>query len=152
MESIILEYVKGIFKSSQPSNFEASLNAINQRVSPEMNESLTAKFRAEEVWQALKQMHPMKAPGPNGMSSIFFQQYWDIVSPDVINCVLNSLNSGVMHCGINEIYICLIPKVKSPQKITEYRPISLCNVIYKIISKVQDNRLKCKLAEIIDES
>lgn len=70
----------------------------------------------------------------------------------MINCVLNTLNSGVMHCGINEIYICLIPKVKSPQKITEYRPISLCNVIYKITSKVQDNRLKCKLAEIIDES
>lgn len=75
MESIILEYVKGTFKSGQPSNFEASLNAINQRVSPEMNESLTAKFRAEEVWQALKQMHPMKAPGPDGMSPIFFQQY-----------------------------------------------------------------------------
>lgn len=152
VESIILEYFKGIFKSGQPSNFEASLNAINQKVSPEMNESLTAEFRVEEVWRALKQMHPTKALGPDGMSPIFFQQYWDIVSPDVINCALNTLNSSVMPCGINEIYISLIPKVKSPQKITKYRPINLYNVIYKIISKVQANRLKCKLAEIIDES
>ena len=71
---------------------------------------------------------------------------------EVINCVLKSLNSGVMPSGVNEMYICLIPKVKSPQKITEYRPISLCNVIYKIISKALANRLKSKLTEIIDES
>ena len=55
---------------------------------------------------------------------------------EVINCVLNSLNSGVMPGDVNETYICLIPKVKSSQKITEYRPINLCNVIYKIISKL----------------
>ena len=79
-------------------------------------------------------MHHTKAPGPDGMSPIFFQHYWDIVGSEVINCVLNSLNSGVMPYGINETYICLILKVKSPQKITEYRPISLFNVIYKIIS------------------
>ena len=97
-------------------------------------------------------MHPTNAPRPDGMSPIFFQHYWDIVGFEMINCVLNSLNSGVMPSGINETYICLIPKVKSPQKITEYRPISLCNVIYKIISKVLANRLKSKLAEIIDES
>ena len=65
---------------------------------------------------------------------------------------LDSLNTGVLPYGINDTYICFIPKVKSPQKITEYRPISLCNVIYKLISKVLANRLKNILAEIIDES
>ena len=64
----------------------------------------------------------------------------------MIDCVLNILNIGVMPYGINETYICLIPKI------TEYRPISLCNIIYKIISKVLANRLKRILAEIIDES
>ena len=97
-------------------------------------------------------MHPTKAPGPDGMSPMFYQQYWEIVGPEVIKCVLDSLNTGVLPCGINDTYICLIPKVKSPQKITEYRPISLCNVIYKLISKVLANRLKNILAEIIDES
>ena len=107
-----------------------------------MNEKLLAVFKAEEVWQALQQMHPTKAPGPDGMSPIFYQHYWDIVGPDVVNCVLEVLNSGVLPCTLNETFICLIPKVSSPQKITEYRPISLCNVVYKIISKLLANRLK----------
>ena len=86
------------------------------------------------------------------MSPIFYQQYWEIVGPEVIKCVLDSLNSGVLPYGINDTYICLIPKVKSPQKITEYHPISLCNVIYKLISKVLANRLKNILAKIINKS
>ena len=70
---------------------------------------------------------------------------------DVTKCVLNALNSGVMPSGLNETFICLIPKVKSPQKITKFRPISLCNVIYKIIYKVLANRLKRILTIVIDE-
>ena len=66
--------------------------------------------------------------------------------------MLNTLNIGVMPPGLNETFICLIPKVKSPQKITEFRPISLCNVSYKIISKVLANRLKKILANVVNES
>ncbi|XP_065615736.1 uncharacterized protein LOC136061642 [Quercus suber] len=78
--------------------------------------------------------------------------YWDLVGANVIDCVLKILNTGVMPCGVNETNICLIPKTKAPCKITEYRSISLCNVIYKIVSKVLANRLKRILAEVIDES
>ena len=117
-----------------------------------MNGDLLAVFKAEEVQFALQQMHPTKALGPDGMSPIFYQKYWEIVGPDVIECVLTTLNSGVLPYGIYETYICLIPKVNSPQKITKFRPISLCNVVYKIISKVLANRLKGVLAEVIDES
>ena len=52
----------------------------------------------------------------------------------------------------NETYICLVLKTKNPQKITEYRPINLCHVLYKIISKVLANRLKKILPEVISES
>ena len=90
-------------------------------------------------------------PGPDGMSPIFFKHYWDIVGPEVVKCVLTSLNSGSMPSGLNETHICFIPKVKSPQKITEYRPISLCNIVYKLISKVLANRLKRVLVEVIDD-
>ena len=142
IEGIILEYFNAIFRADHPTNFEASLSAINTSVTTELNEELLTNFKAKEVWRALKQMHPTKAPSPNGMSPIFYQNYWDIVGSDVIKCVLNALNSGVMPSDLNETFICLIPKVKSPQKITEFRSISLCNVIYKIISKVLANRLK----------
>ena len=97
-------------------------------------------------------MHPTKSPGPDGISPIFFKNYWDIVGVEVINCVLNALNSGIMPWGINDTYICLIPKVKSPQKITKFRPTSLCNVIYKIMSKILANRLKRIPLAVIDDS
>ena len=43
-----------------------------------MNQALLKEFRTKEVWSALKQMHPTKAPDPDDMSPIFYQKYWDI--------------------------------------------------------------------------
>ena len=68
---------------------------------------------------------------------------------DVVFVVLDFLNNGNMLPEINHTNIVLIPKVKNPQKMSEFRPISLCNVIYKIISKVLANRLKQVLPDII---
>lgn len=65
IENIILDYFS--FSSDQPSNFEASLEAMDKKVTPKMNNELLKEFKAEEVWRALKKMHPTKSPGPNGM-------------------------------------------------------------------------------------
>ena len=149
VEGIILTYFKEIYSSNFPVDFKTSLGAVDKKVSNEMNEDLLMEFRAEEVWRALKQMHPTKSPGPDGMSPIFYQRYWDIVGPHVVNYVLNTLRTGIMPNGLNDTYICLIPKGNCPQMITEFRPISLCNVIYKLVSKVLANRLKRVLPEVI---
>ena len=61
---------------------------------------------------------------------------------DVVIAVLDFLNNGNMLPEINHTNIVLIPKVKNPEKMSNFRPISLCNVIYKIMSKVLANRLK----------
>ena len=89
-----------------------------------MNDSLLKEFQPDEVQFALHQMHPTKSPGPDNMPPIFFQKYWSIVGQDVINCVLNILNTGEMPLKLNDTYICLIPKTRNPQKITDFRPIS----------------------------
>ena len=149
MECIILTYFKEIYSSNFPVDFRTSLGAVDRKVSNEMNEDLLMEFRAEEVWRALKQMHPTKSPGPDGMSPIIYQRYWDIVGPHVVNYVLNTLRIGIMPNGLNDTYICLIPKGNCPQMITKFHPISLCNVIYKLVSKVLANRLKRVLPEVI---
>ena len=70
----------------------------------------------------------------------------------VTKMVLDFLNLGISPPNFNEIHIVLILKVKKPKKIIDYRPISLCNVVYKIASKAILNRLKQVLSFIISET
>lgn len=87
---------------------------MDKGVTPEMNNELLKEFKVDEVWKVLKQMHPTKSLGPNGMSPIFCKKYWDIVGSSVLICVLQALNTGIMLRGINDTYIYLIPKTKTP--------------------------------------
>ena len=91
-----------------------------------MNESLTHVFTKEEVATTLKQIHPTKAPGLDGMSAIFYQKYWNIVGSSVTNMVLNVLNNNLPISEINKTNISLIPKKNNPTNMIEFRPISLC--------------------------
>lgn len=74
-----------------------------------------------------------------------------MLEEDLIREVMSALNSGKIPEGWNETVIVLIPKNDDLKKVTEYRPISLCNVVYKIISKVLANRFKLILPEITGE-
>ena len=94
-------------------------------------------------------MAPLKAPGSDGMPPLFFQTFWSDIGLDVSEAVLSCLNSGTILKSINHTFLTLIPKVKNPEIVAQFRPISLCNVIYKILSKVIVNRLKPFLNSII---
>ena len=127
-------------------------DTIQSRVTLEMNLDLISEFTREEVELALKQIHPTKAPGPDDMSAIFFQKYWDVVGNDISSMILNVVNSNMSLAEINKTNITLIPKTKCPSRMSKFRPISLCNVIYKLVSKVFANRLKKILPRIISEN
>jgi hypothetical protein len=114
-----------------------------------MNTALTKEFTSEEVKAALENIGDLKAPRPDGMPAIFFKKYWDVVGEKLTREVLHILRGGPMPEGWNDTIISLIPKVDRPEKVTDLRPISLCNVIYKVVSKVLSNRLRQVLPEII---
>ena len=97
-------------------------------------------------------MGELKAPGADGMPVLFYKKFWSMVGEKVKEEVLAVLNGEDMPEGWNETVIVLIPKISSPEKLKDLRPISLCNVVYKIISKVLANRLKQVLPEIISPS
>ena len=117
-----------------------------------MNSTLLQRYNPEEVKQALFQMHPSKAPRLDGMSPFFFQKFWHIVGQDVTTAVLSILNSGHMLQKMNYTHIVLIPKNNVLKHISDYRPISLGNVISRIVSKVLANRLKLILSMVISDA
>ncbi|KAM6600830.1 hypothetical protein CsatA_020439 [Cannabis sativa] len=97
-------------------------------------------------------MHPDKSPGPDGMTPAFYQKHWSIVGADVVHFVRNFFESGNFPDSINNTHIVLIPKKKNPTQVSDMRPISLCNVLYKIASKVVANRMKNVLNNAISET
>ena len=142
IEGIVTGYFSLLFTISNPTEIEKVVETVQAVVSEPMNFLLGRDFQAIEVQQALKQMPPTKAPSPDGMPPLFYQKFWSPSGDCVTQAVLNFLNHGITPPDFNDTHIVLIPKVKNPHKITEYRPISLCNVIYKLASKTVANRLQ----------
>jgi len=146
---VFMEHFSRIFTSQGPSRVEACISKVSPKVSDEVNSRLLSPFSDEDVRAALFQMAPLKSPGPDGFSADFYQKNWDTVGGDVCKAVLEFLNGGRFDAGLNSTNIVLIPKVNSPSNPSDFWPISLCNVLYKIISKVLANRLKCFLPTIV---
>lgn len=107
-----------------------------------MNKELIRPFTKEEIKEALFQTCPTKAPGPDGLPAAFFQNHWESVGEGVTATCLHILNEKGNIAPLNHTFIALIPKAKTPRDVTEYRPISLCNVVYRVIAKTIANRLK----------
>ena len=116
-----------------------------------MNEKLETPFTADEVVEALSQMCPTKALGSDGLRAVFYQKHWHLVKQGVISTCLHILNKQGTIAPLNHTYIALIPKKEKPRKITDFRPISLCNVIYRIVAKAIANRLKHVMHKIISQ-
>ncbi|XP_058764138.1 uncharacterized protein LOC131637556 [Vicia villosa] len=150
-ERILKEYFSDIFKSSQPENIETICDIVRGKLKADQVDYCATRFTAEEVELALSQMHPLKAPGPDGLPSLFFQKYWHVVGEDVKHLVLGVLNDSQGVEDINRTFIALIPKVKNPASPKEFRPISLCNVVMKLVTKTIANRVKQVLPDIVDE-
>lgn len=94
-------------------------------------------------------MGPYKAPGPDGFQAAFFQRYWSIVGRDMTETVLSILNGQGTPEALNHTFLTLTPKVEHRHYIMQFRPIGLCNVIYKVITKVTVERLKEILPRVI---
>jgi hypothetical protein len=113
---------------------------------------LSAEFVAEEIDQALAQMHPQKSLGPGGFCVGIFQHHWGNIGEKVRCTILEFLNGGMFDPAINETFITSIPKTPNASYVGEYQPISLCNVVYKLIAKVIANRLKLVLLSMISHN
>ena len=97
-------------------------------------------------------MHPDKAGGPDGLNPAFFQQFWPILGKEVYSCCKDWLNNNSFPTNLNDTNMVLIPKKENACRLKDLPPIALCNILYKILSKVLANRLKLILPHIISEN
>ena len=96
----------------------------------------------EEIKEALWSMKPYKAPGPDGLHAGFFQRFWLTVRDSVRKEVEKAFVERKVPEYLNKTHIVLIPKIQGPETIGNYRPISLCNLVYKIITKIIVARIR----------
>eukprot|EP00253_Pinus_taeda_P022364 PITA_22364 len=116
------------------------------------NAKLIAPISMEELKDVLDSMEPDKAPGPDGFSVRFLLTCWSTIKKDLWRMVRKSQNCAKLGGGINSAFLALIPKEKGASDFSRFRPISLCNSSYKLVSKIIANRLKNILLVIIPEN
>ncbi|CAM8889739.1 unnamed protein product [Rhodiola kirilowii] len=131
---------------------DQNLFAEGPRVKDQDCISLVRDVSLNEVADIIQKMPVCKAAGPDGFNSEFFKNSWDVLKHDLVNSVRSFLRSGIMPSGINSAFIALIPKVKQATRPGDFRPISCCNVVYKIVSSLLANRLKSVLTYLIDHA
>lgn len=110
---------------------------------------LEKPFTKREVKRAIFGMGAWKSPGPDGIPAAFYKKRWKLVKEALVPGVLSSLNSGFILKSINRSRIVLIPTRDNLETMDHFRPISLCNVTYKIISKCVANRIRKVISGIV---
>ncbi|KAG7586565.1 Ribonuclease H domain [Arabidopsis thaliana x Arabidopsis arenosa] len=151
IQNIIHSYFTNLYSSSGSDQLDMVLQHIQPRVTAQMNQQLTAPVTEEEIFKALAQMNVDKAPGPDGFNAGFFKYHWQAIKSGVIKFIQHFFETGDLNPELNHTYICLVPKIDSPTQVKDFRPISLCNIAYKLISKVMADRLKPWLHLLISE-
>ncbi|XP_019167296.1 PREDICTED: uncharacterized protein LOC109163029 [Ipomoea nil] len=152
MTGVVLDYFKHIFTSSNPMNGDLIFSNVTPQVSQAQNVLLVRPFEIGEVRDALFEMYPDKAPGPDGMNPGFYHNFWDIVGSDVSNFIVNCLNTCSLPPSLNNTDVVLIPKKDVPEQVSDLRPIALSNIIYRIMAKMITQRMKPLMDSIISES
>jgi hypothetical protein len=106
----------------------------------------------QELHSIIKHMRSNASPGPDGLNAAFYKSAWPWIGQDVYQMVYDFYTQAFMILEINKTYLVLIPKKMQPTIPQDFRPISLCNVAYKLISKTLAERLKPHLPHNIDAS
>jgi hypothetical protein len=112
------------------------MDKIQPRVTQAMNEKLMAPFSPKDVKKVVLALVILKPLARMDFMRGFYKKFWNICGTEITQEVLQALNSRSIPEGWNDTTVVLIQKIDDPGLVTQFRPISLCNVIYKIISKM----------------
>ncbi|XP_024013050.1 uncharacterized protein LOC112087252 [Eutrema salsugineum] len=115
---------------------------LDFKCSSQDQEFLIREVTEKEVHDVLFGMASGKSPGPDGYTVEFYKAAWPIIGKDFVISIQAFFTKGFLPKGVNSTILAPIPKKEDAMEMKDYRPISCCNVLYKVISKILANRLK----------
>ena len=139
-EEVVKDFVKNGYSEiyttslSSVSTLPPTISSWQSRLSEEEKCSISGEVSEEEIKAALWPLKAFKALGPDGLHAGFFQRFWLTVGGSVINEVKKVFIERRVPNYLNTTHIALIPKIQGPETLSNYRPISLCNTVYKTVS------------------
>lgn len=150
LENMTIEYYKRLYSMEDVDHVVGKLphEGFMPLTSTQLT-TLNRPFSAQEVEGSVRSMGKFKAPGPDGFQPVFYQNCWEVVGASVVQFVLRFFESGELPPNLNDALVVLIAKVAKPEKVTQFRPISLCNVLFKSIIKAMVIRLKGIISHFI---
>ncbi|KAI0505090.1 hypothetical protein KFK09_016047 [Dendrobium nobile] len=150
--STIINYFQELYNPTPPSNMALDSFPIGNVLNDDFASSIISVVTDEEIKTAVFTGSSTSAPGPDGFNFHFFKTAWHILGPTVCRAIKSFFSKGFLPKGVKSTSLAIIPKHNNAASISEYRPIALCNVMYKIISKVMAARLKPFMSWIVKDT
>ena len=136
--------------TEEPVDFPPNLeNLIMPSISAEDNVDLCQIPTTQEIKDTIFSMGNQKPPSPDGLLTLFYKKYWNVVGSSVTEAIQNFFRSGKILKEVNHSLLVLIPKNNCSSSVNHYRPKSLCNTVYKAISKIMVSKLRPLLERLV---
>lgn len=145
------QYYEALLKETIPTTNLHLLEVIPKVISAEVNRDLTQKLDEVEILNTRREMSQDSAPGPDDFGANFYLFNWDIIKKDLCEAINEFFTINVLPRLWKATFLALILKKEKPLHFSKFRPISLCNVRYKIISKLMNNIMKEILSRVISK-
>lgn len=150
-----VSFFKNLLGSTMPSFPQSNVDELNRHLSDQAVQdvgTLLDPVLATNITNVIKHSPSNKAPGPDGYISEFFKASWDITRPVVVQAIQKFFTIGKLLTSINSTWITFVPKCANPTTMTNFRPISCCNLPHKCITKILANRIQSCLPSIISRN
>lgn len=147
-----LKNFKDLYQSSNPTLSDEIISLGKNLVTDQENADILIIPSEEEIKDCIRKLHPLKSPGPDGFSGIFYRNYWSIVKTRVTKFVQECFRLRHVPHSFKSTFIVLIPKQQNPNNFSHYRPISLCNYVYKVVSRIIVERMRGAMGRIVSQN
>ncbi|GJV73508.1 RNA-directed DNA polymerase, eukaryota, reverse transcriptase zinc-binding domain protein [Tanacetum coccineum] len=151
-EQFVKHFQEFLGKKDLVMEFPADRIVFPNKLSSDEVDRMSRSISEVEVKNSMFDIDDSKAPGPYGFIARFFKSTWSIIGKDVSKAIQEFFITGKLLGEVNATLISLVPKIQNPDKVSDYRPIACCNVLYKCISKIVTNKIKGVLGKLVNES